>query len=144
MIVARLVYFLLPQKRILGMSPRWLAKIFVAADIVSFLVQAVGGSMLANTEGGETVITGQHIYMGGIGVQLFFVAIFGVVTVIFFRRVEQQIRAGIFTRNTAWVRPLIWVLISVILLIVVRSASYQARGSKLTRFSIGTGHFPPC
>ncbi|KAK0648568.1 RTA1 like protein-domain-containing protein [Cercophora newfieldiana] len=119
MIVARLVYYLLPQERILGMSPRWLAKIFVAADIVSFLVQAVGGAMLANTEGGEVVITGQRIYMGGIGVQLFFVTVFGVVTVVFFRRVQQRIRSGTLARDTAWVQPLIWVLISVILLIVV-------------------------
>jgi len=121
MIVARLVYFLLPQERILGMSPRWLAKIFVAADIVSFIVQAAGGSMLANTEGGDIVITGQRVYMGGIGVQLSFVAVFGVVTVVFFRRVEQRIRGGSLVRNQEWVRPLIWVLISVILLIVVCS-----------------------
>jgi len=120
MIVSRLIHFLLPQERIFGVSPRWLAKIFVAADIVSFLVQAVGGSMLANTDGGETVITGQRIYMGGIGVQLLFVVVFGVVTVVFFRRIEQRIQLGTLARSTKWVRPLVWVLISVILLIVVR------------------------
>jgi len=77
--------------------------------------------MLANTEGGDIVITGQRVYMGGIGVQLSFVAVFGVVTVVFFRRVEQRIRGGSLVRNQEWVRPLIWVLISVILLIVVCS-----------------------
>ncbi|KAK0732323.1 RTA1 like protein-domain-containing protein [Lasiosphaeris hirsuta] len=120
MIVARLVYYLLPQERILGMSPRWLAKIFVAADIVSFLVQAAGGSMLANIEGGDIVITGQRVYMAGIGVQLFFVVVFGVVTVVFFRRLRQRMHNGTLARSTSWVTPLVWVLISVILLIVVR------------------------
>ena len=124
MIVARLVHFLLPQEKIIGMSPRWLAKGFVAADIVSFLVQAVGGAMLANNEGGETVVTGQRIYMSGIGVQLFFVVIFGVVTVILLYRLEQRMRSGTLVRSTAWVRPLIWVLISVIALIVVRKITY--------------------
>lgn len=130
MIVARLVYYLLPQERILGMSPRWLAKIFVAADIVSFLVQAVGGAMLANTEGGDTVITGQRIYMSGIGVQLLFVIIFGVVTVVLLHRLEQRMRSGTLVRSTAWVRPLIWVLIAVILLIVVRSTTIPHRVSR--------------
>jgi len=120
MVVARLVHYLLPQERILGISPRWLAKIFVAADIVSFFVQAIGGAMLTNTEDHQVVIRGQNIYMGGIGIQLLFVVVFGVVTAVFFRRVQQKIASGSLVRSTAWVRPVVWVLCSVILLIVIR------------------------
>ncbi|KAK4444548.1 putative lipid transporter atnI [Podospora aff. communis PSN243] len=120
MIVARLVHFLLPNERILGMSPRWLAKIFVTADIASFLIQAMGGAMLASTEGGDLKITGQRIYMGGIGVQLFFVLVFAGVTVVFFHRLEQRIHNGTLVRSRAWVRPLVLVLVGVIVLIVVR------------------------
>ena len=123
MVVARLVHFVLPQERILGMSPRWLAKIFVAADIVSFLVQAVGGSMLANNEDNNIADIGQKVYMAGIGVQLFFVIVFGVVTAVFYRNLDQRITQGTMVRSTAWVRPLVWVLIGVILLIVVREGA---------------------
>ncbi|KAK5655742.1 hypothetical protein OQA88_5279 [Cercophora sp. LCS_1] len=120
MIVARLVHFLLPNEHILGMSPRWLAKGFVAADIVSFIIQAAGGAMLANNEDHDIARTGQQVYMAGIGVQLFFVVVFGVVTGVFIRRLEQRIREGTLVRSMAWVRPLMWVLVGVILLIVVR------------------------
>src|SRR5690242_9085652 len=53
MLVARLVHFLLPlnSQKILGLSPRWLAKAFVAADVVSFFIQAAGGGMLAGQDG---------------------------------------------------------------------------------------------
>ncbi|KAK0612120.1 RTA1 like protein-domain-containing protein [Immersiella caudata] len=120
MIVARLVHFLLPNERVLSMSPRWLAKIFVTADVASFLIQAVGGAMLASTENSDIKITGQRIYMGGIGVQLFFVLVFAVVTVVLFRRLERKINNGTLARSRSWVRPLVLVLIAVILLIVVR------------------------
>lgn len=123
MVVARLVYFLLPpgQQKILRLSPRWLAKGFVAADVVSFFIQAAGGGLLANQDGGETVEIGQRVYMAGIGVQLAFVVLFVVVTVLFALRLERLMRAGLLEArcNSAWIRPLVWSVLAVIALIVV-------------------------
>lgn len=127
MVVARLVHFLLPteSQKILGLSPRWLAKVFVAADVVSFFIQAAGGGMLADQGGGETVETGQRVYMAGIGVQLFFVVLFVVATVLFILRLERLMKAGLLKgrHNPASVRYLVWSVLAVIALIVV-SAHY--------------------
>lgn len=123
MVVARLVYFLLPagEQKILRLSPRWLAKVFVAADVISFFIQAAGGGMLADQSGGETVEMGQRVYMAGIGVQLAFVVLFVVVTVLFALRLERLMRAGLVEAkcNLALIRPLVWSVLAVIALIVV-------------------------
>ncbi len=87
------------------MSSRWLAKGFVAADVVSFLVQAAGGGMIAGQDDADAVSTGQHVYMGGIGIQLFFVVIFVVITVAFWRRVDQIMQTAGLRRDATWVRP---------------------------------------
>ncbi|KAK4118503.1 hypothetical protein N657DRAFT_371230 [Parathielavia appendiculata] len=124
MVVARLVYFLLPpsSQRILGLSPRWLAKVFVAADVVSFFIQAAGGGMLADQDGGDTAETGQRVYMAGIGVQLLFVVLFVVVTALFTRRLERLMKVGLLevSCDPALIRHLVWSVFGVIVLIVVR------------------------
>lgn len=123
MVVARLIYFLLPSnsQKILGLSPRWLAKAFVAVDVMSFFIQAAGGGMLAGQDGGETIQTGQRIYMAGIGVQLAFVLIFAVVTVLFTVRLERLMGLELLeTRhNVSVTRHLVWSMLAVIGLIVV-------------------------
>ncbi|KAH6843205.1 RTA1 like protein-domain-containing protein [Chaetomium sp. MPI-CAGE-AT-0009] len=124
MVVARLIHFLLPphSQKILGMSPRWLAKAFVAVDVVSFFIQASGGGMLADQDGGDTVKTGQRIYMAGIGVQLAFVVIFVIVTVLFTVRLERLIGAGLLEarHDVTVTRHLVWPMLVVLGLIVVR------------------------
>jgi hypothetical protein len=126
MVVARLIYFLLPStsQRILGLSPRWLAKVFVAADVVSFFIQAAGGGMLADEGGGDVVETGQRVYMAGIGVQLLFVVLFVVVTVIFTLRLERLMRVGLLEARCepVLVRRLVWAVLGVIALIVVSTS----------------------
>lgn len=128
MVVARLIYLLLPpeSQRILGLSPRWLAKAFVAADIVSFFIQAAGGGMLAG-DAGETVEMGQRLYMAGIGVQLSFVVLFVVATVQFARRLELLMQAGsLKVRCTpTLVRQVIWSVFAVLVLIVVSGAPFK-------------------
>ncbi|KAK4150640.1 hypothetical protein C8A00DRAFT_46028 [Chaetomidium leptoderma] len=103
MVVARLVHFLLPanSQRILGLSPRWLAKAFAA-----------GGGMLAGQDGGETVEMGQRVYMAGIGVQLLFVVLFA----------ARLMKVGMLEIrcDPARIRPLVWSVLAVITLIVVR------------------------
>jgi hypothetical protein len=77
--------------------------------------------MLAGQSGGETVETGQRVYMAGIGVQLFFVVIFVVVTVLFILRLERLTKAGLLEarHDPVLVRHLVWSVLAVIALIVV-------------------------
>ncbi|KAH7136364.1 RTA1 like protein-domain-containing protein [Dactylonectria macrodidyma] len=118
MVIARLVHFLLPERKAI-LSARWIAKSFVAADVLSFAVQAVGGSMLADDDP-EQKETGRRIYIGGIAIQLLFVLIFIVVAGKFVRRLRALMTDGKLEREETWVRPVIWTVFAGLFLIVVR------------------------
>ncbi|KAK3899422.1 protein RTM1 [Staphylotrichum tortipilum] len=124
MVVARLVHFLLPatEQKACGLSPRWLAKVFVVADAVAFVIQAAGGGMLAGEGGGETADMGRKLYMAGIGVQLGFVVAFVGVAAVHYLRLERLIRAGLWEAKceVVLVRQLVWAILVVVVLIVIR------------------------
>lgn len=120
MVVARLVYMIHPRHRAMGIPAQWLAKAFVLADIMSFAIQASGGAMLANQDNPDTVATGQRIYMAGVGVQMAFVAVFLVLTVCFHRDMLALERNGKARHNNRCIKPLLWVVYVVLILIMVR------------------------
>jgi len=76
MVLGRMIHYFLPEKKIWGIRARRLAVWFVCADILSFLTQLGGGSMIQNGNDNSTLMLGIHIYMGGIGLQEFFILIF--------------------------------------------------------------------
>jgi hypothetical protein len=120
MTVARLVYYVLPEKRVWNIRAGILTRIFVGLDIFSFLVQAAGGSMMSN-QGDQTIIqNGQRVYMTGIGVQGLFILAFACLTWTFYLKVANLDR---FDRNIKRVRQLIWTLYIVLMLIMVSEVS---------------------
>jgi hypothetical protein len=120
MVMARLIYFLHPDQKAVGIRATWLAKGFVAVDIVAFIIQAAGGAMIADQDDTSVVETGQKIYMAGIAVQLFFVALFITVTFSFHRNMIRLWDGGKLERPAPVVIRLIWAIYAVLLLIVVR------------------------
>jgi hypothetical protein len=94
MITSRLTRLYTPDRKTCLLTPRWLAKVFVTADIISFFVQAAGGSMLANQDDPKTTKLGQQVYMAGVGVQLAFVVIFVGVVFVFWRNFEARALEG--------------------------------------------------
>lgn len=52
-------------------------------DFASFVIQIVGGAYASPTAPEETIMKGIHIYMGGIGIQQFFIVLFIGLTVRF-------------------------------------------------------------
>jgi hypothetical protein len=122
MVVGRMIYFFLPEKQVYGVKASWLAKFFIWLDVFSFLVQAVGGSMLSNQDGGSVVKTGMRIYQAGIGVQEFFIVLFLILTQRFHVRMSALDRAGQIPRSTKW-RLLTWIVYSVLALITVSPSS---------------------
>ncbi|KAI8679366.1 hypothetical protein NCS57_00214600 [Fusarium keratoplasticum] len=76
MTLGRMVYYFLPWRSILGMPAATLAAIFVGLDIVSFIVQLIGGSMAGPGAPPQEQQRAIHIYMGGIGLQEFFIVLF--------------------------------------------------------------------
>ena len=66
-------------------------------DILAFLVQLGGGLIVSGTNvKPKTLQLGIHIYMGGIGLQQFFILIFTALAIMFHRRVNQLQAQGRF------------------------------------------------
>ena len=71
-----MIHFFLPTHSIFSIPASTLAIAFVSLDFISFVVQLVGGSMAGPTSPNDQIMKGIHVYMGGIGLQQFFVFVF--------------------------------------------------------------------
>lgn len=121
MVVARLIYFLDERRQVLRIPATRLAKYFVTSDIACFFIQAVGGGLMAGgQDDGAKSDLGKTIYMAGCGVQLACVVVFSGVVVVFYRSLSHDIHVGRVVTQSRWIRPLIWTLLLVLILIVVR------------------------
>ncbi|KAL6884867.1 hypothetical protein HDV57DRAFT_526573 [Trichoderma longibrachiatum] len=76
MTFARMVHFYVPDRKVAFVRASHVSKLFVWADIVSFLVQAAGGLMVTPSASAATQRLGMHIYEGGIGLQEVFILCF--------------------------------------------------------------------
>ena len=76
MLFARMVHLFLPTRSVFGIRASTFAMIFVGLDIVSFMIQLVGGFMAGPNVPEDQLMKGIHIYMGGIGLQEFFIICF--------------------------------------------------------------------
>lgn len=122
MILGRMIYYYLPEKKLLGIGAQRFAVYFVCMDIIAFIVQGVGGSMASGGPGTdpESVMLGIHVYMGGIGLQEFFILIFVGLAIIFHRRMLRGARGEIIHEgNTGW-KPLLYALYASLGLITIR------------------------
>ena len=76
--------------------------------------------MLAQSDEPELLVTGQKVYMAGIGVQLLFVLIFAVYTYLFIQRLwREHFPSGVGWSSTR-VRSIVWSMVVAIILIIVR------------------------
>ncbi|EEA26719.1 hypothetical protein TMatcc_004996 [Talaromyces marneffei ATCC 18224] len=95
---------------------RFLTKIFVVGDVISFLLQCGGGGyMAAGTIGAMN--TGANIVVGGLVIQLLFFGFFVVVSAVFHWRVKKTTPSG---RSKSW-ESIMWALYASCFLILVRS-----------------------
>ncbi|POR35144.1 hypothetical protein TPAR_04677 [Tolypocladium paradoxum] len=120
MVVARLIKLLQPQKRAVGIPAQWLAKGFVSADIICFIIQAAGGGLMADQHNTEASETGRRVYMAGVGAQLACVMVFLVFNVMFHRDLMNHMRTGKVENRNRWTKPLMWAIYIVLVLIVGR------------------------
>ncbi|KAF9690635.1 hypothetical protein EKO04_011332 [Ascochyta lentis] len=120
MTFGRMVHFFHPERRCAGLKASSIAKYFVWADIVSFLVQAAGGMMLNPGSGADVQSVGLKVYMAGVGVQEGFIVAFTVLGIMFVRDmtdIEQQGR--VVESRTGW-RLQMWSTFTVLVLITIR------------------------
>jgi hypothetical protein len=134
MILARMIYFFIPSKSLFGIKPTVLAIIFVSLDFVSFVIQLVGGGMSGPGQSPEAIMRGVHIYMGGIGLQEFFIVVFLAMAVRFHLEMLKIERTGVLSGSSKakW-RWLIFPLYASLIFITVRIIF------RLAEFSAGTG-----
>ncbi|KAL8743765.1 MAG: hypothetical protein Q9190_003912 [Brigantiaea leucoxantha] len=71
---------------------RWLTKIFVAGDVLSFLAQSAGASTQASNSSPDSATKGKTTILGGLALQIIFFSFFVIVAVRFDRRIAQSSR----------------------------------------------------
>ncbi|KAJ5818502.1 RTA1 domain protein [Penicillium riverlandense] len=101
------------------LSPKWYLWIFVTCDVISLVVQAIGGGMASSAVGGNgSTATGTHIMVAGIIFQLVSITVFVFFAADFVRR---TIRHHMLQSLTRSVVPLLAATVISLLCIYARS-----------------------
>ncbi|KAL1852529.1 hypothetical protein Daus18300_012127 [Diaporthe australafricana] len=119
MILGRLVV-LLEAESYSMIRPRWLTKVFVIGDLLSFFAQGGGGGMLTQAKSADDVKKGENIIIGGLFIQIIFFGFFMIVALVFHRRISQHPTRGAMMVVSPW-KQLIYVLYVSSGLIMIRS-----------------------
>lgn len=105
------------------LTAKWYAIIFCACDVLSLVVQALGGARASAADTTEAMQTGTHIMVAGIAFQLFTMTLFGALGADFLWRVlASPSRAGEFRgRVTRGARLVFGALFVSFLMVYIRS-----------------------
>ncbi|KAJ5856653.1 uncharacterized protein N7529_010597 [Penicillium soppii] len=110
------IIFMLDGEKCSLIRLKWLTKIFVAGDVLSFLMQASGaGIMVQNTTNPST---GEHIIIGGLFVQIIFFGFFMISAVVFQSRIMKSPTGRSNELEGLWRRHLTVLYITSILILV--------------------------
>lgn len=120
MVFGRIVHFYSPTRKVWKFSPSILAFIFVCLDITSFIIQLIGGGMAGPGATPESQKKGVHIYMGGIGLQEFFIACFLGIVVKFHLEQIKADRMGRLSGDKLRWRWILYALYICLLAITIR------------------------
>ena len=110
MVLARLIHFFAPTRKVGFLKPSIMAMVFVLLDFVSFVIQLIGGSMAGPNSPRDQQFKSVHIYMGGIGLQQFFILIFLGIAFWFHRDMLRAERAGMLQGEKQYWRKLLFAL----------------------------------
>ncbi len=120
MVLTRLIRRLQAEK-LCFIPTKWLTKIFLLGDIVSFLVQFVGGLMATSTDAKMDPVLAKNIILLGLFIQVVIFGLYIITIVIFHLRMRKATGIGAANAmNFPW-QPIIYLLYGVGLLIMVRS-----------------------
>ncbi|KAJ5175340.1 uncharacterized protein N7482_001217, partial [Penicillium canariense] len=111
------IIFMLDAENSSIIKLRWLTKIFVAGDVLSFLMQASGAGIMVQNSNPSI---GEHIIIGGLFVQIIFFGLFSISAVVFQTRVNKKPTSRSIELKGLWTRHMI-ALYTTSVLILVRS-----------------------
>ncbi|KAJ5757114.1 uncharacterized protein N7511_007296 [Penicillium nucicola] len=97
----------------------WMTKIFVAGDVLSFLMQASGAGIMV-TGSSSSSSTGQNVIIGGLFVQIIFFGFFVVSALVFQLRIRADAAARAVANQFPW-RKHMWALQGSSVLVLIRS-----------------------
>jgi hypothetical protein len=106
---ARLLQTFHPAQHLLGIRAHHLSLIFVVLDICAFAIQLTGGSYASPTDTLEKQMKGIHIYMGGIGIQQFFIILFVSLCIRFHMEMNAIDQNAIVEDKGRW-KKLLWAI----------------------------------
>ncbi|KAL2182216.1 hypothetical protein L209DRAFT_760323 [Thermothelomyces heterothallicus CBS 203.75] len=134
MTFARMVLYWHPENGVGGLRSIVIARCFVFADILSFVVQLVGGSMATAELHGKLGLAAVYVYMAGVGLQQLFILVFLGLMIAFQRRCSREplyddgdsdydsdsdAAAAAAADKPSW-RPLLYGLYAVLVFITIR------------------------
>ena len=119
MILGRLIRLLDAESHSV-IRTRWLTKIFVASDILSFFAQGGGGGILASSKDMSGFEKGENVIIGGLFIQLVGFGTFMIITALFHRRLLRYPTNASRAIGALWQRYL-FVLYFVSAMILIRS-----------------------
>jgi hypothetical protein len=119
-VLARMIHFFVPTKKLWDIRPSLPTFLFVSLDIASFFVQLIGCGIASTNSSQEEAMRGIHIYMGGIGLQELFVIIFLALAVKFHIEMLKAEKGSLLAGpKTRW-RQLLFALYASLIAITVR------------------------
>ncbi|KAH7369497.1 RTA1 like protein-domain-containing protein [Rhexocercosporidium sp. MPI-PUGE-AT-0058] len=128
MVLGRMVFFFLENKRLYGVKAERMALVFVLLDLASFAIQFAGG-LLTISKNFQTLQTGLRIYTAGVALQEFFILCFLFLVWTFQRRLSREC----VPEKIRKARGLLWVVYVVLGLITFRILF------RIIEFSAGAG-----
>ncbi|KAJ5954249.1 hypothetical protein N7501_008528, partial [Penicillium viridicatum] len=97
---------------------KWLTKIFVCGDVISFLAQCAGGGFLSSAKSQSKITLGQNIIIAGLFIQIAFFGFFVVTAGVFHYRLSKCNDCS--PKSVPWMKCL-YVLYTASLFIMIRS-----------------------
>ena len=113
MILGRLI-LLTNGERYSLVRRKWLTKLFVGGDVLSFLMQSAGGGIMSS--GAAGMKTGEKIIIGGLFVQILFFGLFFVTAVLFEMRGKQHLTT--LSNTIPWKKHLLALYVTSILILI--------------------------
>ncbi|KAJ6099292.1 hypothetical protein N7467_000827 [Penicillium canescens] len=118
MLLGRIILVLQAESHAI-LKKKWLTKVFVTGDVMSFLLQGAGGG-IQSSGSLDSMKTGERIIIAGLFVQIIFFGFFIVVSVLFDFKLRKYPIPRCFSREVQW-RKHLNILYATSLLILVRS-----------------------
>ncbi|KZL78149.1 RTA1 domain-containing protein [Colletotrichum tofieldiae] len=110
--------------------PKWLTKLFVGGDVLSFVTQlaaalltcmcGIGGGILASADDSKMNDVGKYVILVGLAIQIIFFGFFFILTIAFHQRIRREPTSVSMGSTVPW-RSYLYILYVVSTLVLVRS-----------------------